>query len=123
MNDAVKGKKLFGRRKGPALSVRQKDLMQTLLPEMQLVPEPGLAAAGYFQSVSEVWLEIGFGAGEHLLWQAMTHPKTGIIGVEPYIAGIAKLLSKLSLSPSGERAGQPLHLSTTFASTHKTRAM
>ena len=96
MNDTVQRRKLFGRRKGPALSARQKDLMQTLLPELQFAPQPGRAPAGYFANVSEVWLEIGFGAGEHLLWQAGTHPNIGIIGVEPYIAGIAKLLSKLS---------------------------
>jgi len=102
MNDAVPRRKLFGRRKGPALSVRQKDLMQTLLPSLQLVPEPGRAPAGYFANASEVWLEIGFGAGEHLLWQAGAHPNIGVIGVEPYVAGIAKLLSKLtSLSPAG----------------------
>jgi tRNA (guanine-N7-)-methyltransferase len=48
-----------------------------------------------------VWLEIGFGAGEHLFWQAESHPETGIIGVEPYIAGMAKLLAKLA--PEGNR--------------------
>jgi tRNA (guanine-N7-)-methyltransferase len=107
MRDAMKqpmqGKKLFGRRKGPSLSARQKELMQTLLPELALQLQSGRNATAYFDNFSEVWLEIGFGAGEHLLWQATAHPNTGIIGVEPYIAGIAKLLSKLhSLSPTGD---------------------
>ena len=102
MNQPKQGKKLFGRRKGPSLSARQKHLMDTLLPELALRPQPGRTAAAYFENASEVWLEIGFGAGEHLLWQAAAHPHIGIIGVEPYVAGTAKLLSKLvSLSPSG----------------------
>jgi len=49
--------------------------------------------------VSDVWLEVGFGAGEHLLWQAEHHPHVGMIGAEPYISGVAKLLSKLDENP------------------------
>ena len=43
----------------------------------------------------EVWLEVGFGGGEHMVHQAALHPDTGIIGCEPYINGIAMLLGKL----------------------------
>ena len=43
----------------------------------------------------EVWLEVGFGGGEHMVHQATLHPDTGIIGAEPYINGIAMLLGKL----------------------------
>jgi tRNA (guanine-N7-)-methyltransferase len=96
MNQVVQAKKLFGRRKGPTLSARQKELIRTLLPKLALQLQPGRAAADYFHGVSDVWLEIGFGAGEHLVWQATAHPDTGLIGVEPYVAGTAKLLSKLS---------------------------
>ena len=42
-----------------------------------------------------VWLEIGFGGGEHLVHQAATHPQMGIIGCEPYINGVAMLLGKI----------------------------
>ena len=102
MNQPIQGKKLFGRRKGPSLSARQRHLMDRLLPELALHLRPGGSAEAYFENASQVWLEIGFGAGEHLLWQATAHPHVGIIGVEPYVAGIAKLLSKLSsLSPIG----------------------
>ena len=47
-------------------------------------------------SVADVWLEVGFGSGEHLLEQARAHPSVGLIGAEPYEAGVAKLLSKLA---------------------------
>ena len=42
-----------------------------------------------------VWLEIGFGGGEHLLHQARLHPDVGFIGCEPFMNGVAMLLTKL----------------------------
>ncbi len=42
-----------------------------------------------------VWLEIGFGGGEHLVHQAARNPDVGIIGCEPYINGVAMLLGKI----------------------------
>ena len=42
-----------------------------------------------------IWLEIGFGGGEHLVHQAATNPDVGIIGAEPYINGVAMLLGKV----------------------------
>jgi len=42
-----------------------------------------------------VWLEIGFGGGEHLVHQASENPQVGIIGAEPYINGVAMLLGKI----------------------------
>lgn len=42
-----------------------------------------------------VWLEVGFGGGEHMVHQAVANPGAGIIGCEPYINGVAMLLGKL----------------------------
>lgn len=42
-----------------------------------------------------LWLEIGFGGGEHLVHQAAKNPEVGIIGCEPYINGVAMLLGKI----------------------------
>ncbi|MDH5750496.1 MAG: tRNA (guanosine(46)-N7)-methyltransferase TrmB [Rhodospirillales bacterium] len=42
-----------------------------------------------------VWLEIGFGAGEHMVHQAVRNPQVGIIGAEPFINGVAMLLGKI----------------------------
>lgn len=44
---------------------------------------------------SAVWLEIGFGAGEHLAHQAQRHPEVGLIGCEPYVNGVARLLARV----------------------------
>ncbi len=43
----------------------------------------------------DVWLEIGFGGGEHLVHQAERYPNVGIIGAEPFINGVAMLLGKI----------------------------
>ena len=43
----------------------------------------------------EIWLEIGFGGGEHMVHQAAKNPDIGIIGCEPYINGVAMLLGKI----------------------------
>lgn len=87
---------LYGRRKGPRLSARQLELRQSLLPKLALKLADKLDPKRYFdRPVDDVWLEVGFGGGEHLLWQVEAHPDIGLIGAEPYISGTAKLLSKL----------------------------
>lgn len=91
---------LYGRRKGPKLSQHQASLFQTFLPRLELKPESARDPRSYFEhNVEGVWLEIGFGGGEHLLWQAEHHPDVGVIGAEPYEAGTAKLLSQLAALP------------------------
>ncbi len=47
------------------------------------------------------WLEIGFGAGEHLVWQASHHPEIGLIGCEPFVNGVATALARLEASGLG----------------------
>jgi tRNA (guanine-N7-)-methyltransferase len=41
-----------------------------------------------------LWVEVGFGGGEHLVQMAAANPGIGIIGCEPYVNGIAMLLGK-----------------------------
>ncbi len=88
----------FGRRKGHKLRSHQADLIAQLLPRLALdiaaPPPPGLA--GLFNpSVDHVRLEIGFGGGEHLIAEALAFPKTGFIGCEPYVNGMAKILTQI----------------------------
>ncbi len=42
-----------------------------------------------------LWLEVGFGGGEHLVHQAQTHRGMAIIGCEPFMNGVAMLLGKI----------------------------
>lgn len=91
-------RQLYGRRKGPKLSQRQAELRESLLP--QIAFDPAKDAWGQFApDIRALWLEVGFGAGEHLHRLAGDHPHIGMIGAEPYEAGVAKLLSKLAAEP------------------------
>jgi len=88
----------YGRRRGRKLSPRQDRLMRELLPRVspQLASgAPQSTTSLFAASVRETWLEIGFGGGEHLLWQAQRHPDAGIIGAEPFEDGVARVLSAI----------------------------
>jgi tRNA (guanine-N7-)-methyltransferase len=85
----------YGRRKGKPLSARKGRLIEELLPRLRLdfgKPAPGRLQDLFPVPVKEVWLEIGFGSGEHLLWQAERHKDLGFIGCEPFVNGLATLL-------------------------------
>jgi tRNA (guanine-N7-)-methyltransferase len=85
----------YGRRRGRAPSARQAPLWQDTLPRYALdlsQPLPHRLAALFASRVTEVWLEIGFGGGEHLLWQASANPDIGFIGCEPFQDGVIKVL-------------------------------
>ncbi len=91
--------RFHGRRQGHRLRPRQKALVETLLPKLRVpIPETGvLDLASLFPTgLSAFWLEIGFGAAEHLVWQAERNPHVGIIGCEPFRNGVAKLLVAVS---------------------------
>jgi tRNA (guanine-N7-)-methyltransferase len=45
--------------------------------------------------MADLWLEVGFGGGEHLAAQARAHPDVGMIGCEPFINGVGRLLSEI----------------------------
>jgi tRNA (guanine-N7-)-methyltransferase len=84
-----------GRRKGRPLSARKERLLTELLPRLRLdleAPAPSCLRDLFPVPVGEVWLEIGFGSGEHLLWQADHHKNVGFIGCEPFVNGVASLL-------------------------------
>ena len=88
----------FGRRKGHKLRNHQADLIENLLPQLAL--DLGHADASdpssLFQApVDEMRLEIGFGGGEHLIAEALAFPRTGFIGCEPYVNGMAKILAQI----------------------------
>ena len=85
----------FGRRKGPPLRARQAGLLKTLLPRLALkldAPTPDNLATLFPVPVDEVRLEIGFGGAEHLIAQAQANPRSGFIGAEPFLNGMAKAL-------------------------------
>lgn len=104
----ISERQFYGRRHGRPLRAKLQSLVETLLPKLRVdLPEktgerldltalfPGQSASESQAEVSEkseFWLEIGFGGGEHLAWQAAHNPKVGFLGAEYFFNGIASLL-------------------------------
>lgn len=88
----------FGRRKGPPLQARKQSLIDESLPRLLIDlegPAPKNLPDLFPKPAEAVFLEIGFGGGEHLANQAVEYPDNGFIGVEPFINGMAKMLGKI----------------------------
>jgi len=87
------GVKVYGRRNGPVSRGQIRRLAQWW-PKVALKPEQPLDAIG-IPADAPVFLEIGFGNGEFLAHLARQHPKAWLIGIEIYLPGIAKAISRL----------------------------
>lgn len=86
----------FGRRKGKKLRDEQARRMDEMLPVLRLDASRLIDPAMLFADPkSDLWLEIGFGGGEHLADTAARHPEVGFIGCEPFQNGVAKLLAEV----------------------------
>ena len=88
---------LHGRRKGKKLRTYQAGLVEDLLPKLKIDVSaiPADIEALFGARPAQVCLEIGFGGGEHLAFQAERHPQTGFLGCEPFVNGAAKLLAAI----------------------------
>jgi tRNA (guanine-N7-)-methyltransferase len=92
--DAPRRRSLYGRSKGKALRPHQAHLIANRLPPLAVDVARLAAGALLFDfAPRELWLEIGFGGGEHLVAQALAHPDIGIIGCEPFVNGVATALA------------------------------
>lgn len=104
----------YGRVHGKTLRPAQKRYLTEDLPRLRLrgvsldenpdrVPLDLAALPGE----GPVWLEVGFGGGEHLAHMAARYPEARIIGCEPFVNGVAMLLGKLREQDSGNVALHP----------------
>ncbi len=94
-DDARSPPRTFGRRRGRPLRAGWQHLIDERLPEVRIaLPDQGTVDPRDFFTGRHraIWLEIGFGAGEHLAWQAEQYPDIGFIGAEVFANGIASLL-------------------------------
>ena len=89
------GVKFYGRRLGRSLRVHKTNLVKDLLPKLNF----DIATCDVFdpkslfpESIKEYVLEIGFGGGENLVYQASQNPEMGFIGLDPFMNGVASLL-------------------------------
>ncbi|HZF77781.1 MAG TPA: tRNA (guanine(46)-N(7))-methyltransferase TrmB [Acetobacteraceae bacterium] len=99
--------RLYGRRRGHPLRPRQQVLLDVTLPRIAF--DPSQAAdprAAFAAPVAQLWLEVGFGGGEHALALAAAHPDVGLIASEVFENGLCSLLSRLV--PEGGEADAPL---------------
>jgi len=96
MNDPGK-ERFYGRRKGRPLRAGRQRLMQELLPRIAVRLEAGRSVIPSWPggAPAQMVMEIGFGAGEHLAAMARAEPDTGFIGCEPFVNGVARLLSQI----------------------------
>ena len=90
---------LYGRRSARRLRARRREAVERALPGIRIELPPGEDAVNladlFGGARSGIWLEVGFGAGEHLLEQARLRPDAGLIGCEPFLDGVAKLVQAL----------------------------
>ncbi|MCV2873865.1 tRNA (guanosine(46)-N7)-methyltransferase TrmB [Defluviimonas sp. WL0050] len=93
----------YGRIRGKTLRASQKTYLNEDLGALQprdITREDNpdrrpIDPAAIFGDARDVWLEVGFGGGEHLVHMAARNPDVGIIGCEPFINGVAMLLGKI----------------------------
>lgn len=82
---------LYGRRRGHSLRIRQQRLLAQTLPRLRHDPADSVWAARF----ETLWLEVGFGGGEHALSLAAAHPDIGLIACEVFQNGLCSLLGRL----------------------------
>ena len=92
----------YGRVKARVLKARQAALLDTVAPGVD-IPEGPFDPRDLKPDAREIWLEIGFGRGEHMGAQAEAHPDVGIIGAEPFIDGVVGAALRLRSNWPGLR--------------------
>lgn len=92
----------YGRRAGKTLKPAQRAYLQDLehlaprgVDRAENPDRAPIDPVAIFGDGRPVWLEVGFGSGEHLVHQALANPGVGLIGCEPFINGVATLLGKI----------------------------
>jgi tRNA (guanine-N7-)-methyltransferase len=101
MYNSAERRNFYGRVHGKTLRTAQKtyldeDLDRLSLPAVTLEDNPTRSPLDLARFHGKpLWLEIGFGGGEHLVHMAASYPEVELIGCEPFVNGIAMLLGKI----------------------------
>ena len=99
-NKTFREYQFYGRRKGKKLKPSREVLLECFLPKVRLNGVSGRKNVDPLScfpfSVRSIWLEIGFGGGEHIAQQSLLHPDIGFIGAEVFLNGITSLLTHLT---------------------------
>ncbi|NLH81315.1 MAG: tRNA (guanosine(46)-N7)-methyltransferase TrmB [Phyllobacteriaceae bacterium] len=96
-SEEARERAFYGRRKGKALRLGQATAIAELLPRLAVdLSRPPIEPRALFEvPVDDVWMESGFGGGEHLIETATANPSIGFVGAEPFVNGMAKALVAL----------------------------
>lgn len=89
---------VWGRRQSRPLKDNQRKAMADLWPKVSLeLPEQAMINTSelFAPPFKDLWVEIGFGGGEHLATQAARHPDVGFVGCEPFVNGVATLMVQI----------------------------
>ena len=101
MTETAERRNFYGRVHGKTLRAQQKSDLASGLAGLSL---SGLARAENprrvpldlgFTGGRPLWLEVGFGGGEHLVHMAQRYPAAFLVGCEPFVNGVAMLLGKV----------------------------
>jgi tRNA (guanine-N7-)-methyltransferase len=100
MREARENRLLFyGRRKGKKLHRQRQEIYDALFPPARIALPEGDGKIDprslFDRPYKEIWLEVGFGGGEHLAWHARQNPDVGFIGCEPFLNGVAGLCAHM----------------------------
>jgi tRNA (guanine-N7-)-methyltransferase len=107
MDELAERRNFYGRIRGKTMRASQKtylaeDLGPLTLQGVARDHNPGrgpVDLSGF--GAKPLWLEIGFGGGEHLVHMATRYPDVALIGCEPFVNGIAMLLGKIRVEAVG----------------------
>ena len=113
--DSPEWRNFYGRRVGKTMRPSQKSYLSEDLEALRprgVTREENpsrmpIDPAGIFGNDAPIWLEVGFGGGEHLVHMAARYPGINIIGCEPFINGVAMLLGKIRAAGVGNLAVHP----------------
>jgi len=91
---------LFGRRQGRPLGAERQEALDTLLPKLDLAPlikEQQILdlSKAFGQPPSPLWMEIGFGNGEHVETMMQRNPDHYFIAAEPFVNGMSAFLKSI----------------------------
>ncbi|MEO0497433.1 MAG: tRNA (guanine(46)-N(7))-methyltransferase TrmB [Pseudomonadota bacterium] len=93
----------FGRRKGKTLRATQQAVMDEHVPRLRvdpMLPFPGVDALFPGRVDKPLYVEIGFGGGEHLDAERLRQPDVNFLGIEPFVNGFAKFLGAYDKAPT-----------------------
>ncbi|HKC02536.1 MAG TPA: tRNA (guanine(46)-N(7))-methyltransferase TrmB [Sphingomicrobium sp.] len=95
LGDPLTLNRLYGRSTGHKLRKSQQELVDTLLPQIEVPTEGEVTPLALFSDDRPLHFEIGFGSGEHLASRADMLPDHGFIGAEPFLNGVATTLGHI----------------------------